>query len=129
MTSLLLDTHTLIWFFQDDPRLGPLARAMIEDPTNRKLVSIATCWEIAIKVGIGKLILGEPTRPYLDRAIAQSHFELLPISLDHSTRVEGLAQHHKDPFDRLLIAQAIVEGVPIISVDPAFDPYPVRRIW
>jgi len=129
VTDSLLDTHTMIWFFQDDPRLSSTAKAFVEDPVNRKLVSIATCWEIAIKFGRGKLTLGEPTRPYLDRAIALNHFELLPISLDHVTAVEGLPPHHKDPFDRLLIAQAMVEGLPILSADAAFDAYPVRRIW
>ena len=129
MNDSLLDTHAILWFFQDDPRLSAAARAWIEDPGNRKRVSIASCWEIAIKVGTGKLNLGEPTRPYLDRAIAGSNFELLPISLDHATMVERLPLHHKDPFDRLLIAQAIVEGVPIVGADAAFDAYPVRRIW
>jgi PIN domain nuclease of toxin-antitoxin system len=125
----LLDTHAIIWFFQGDPRLSSTAKSWIEDSSHRKWVSIASCWEIAIKVGLGKLKLGEPTRPYLERAIARNHFELLPISLDHATLVDGLDQHHKDPFDRLLIAQAIVEDIPIISVDAAFDAYPVRRIW
>jgi len=127
--EFLLDTHTLIWFFQDDPQLSGGAKTLIEDPVNRKRVSIATCWEIAIKVGLGKLNLGAPTRPYLDRAIARNNFHLLPISLDHATLVERLPPHHKDPFDRLLIAQAIIEDVPIISVDVAFDAYPARRLW
>ncbi len=133
MTDLLLDTHAVIWFLQDDPRLSGGARSLIEDPANRKWVSIATCWEVAIKVGLGKLHLGEPTRPYLERALASSHFDLLPITLEHATAVEGLPPHHRDPFDRLPIAQAIVEGVAIVGVgvgvDVAFDPYPVRRIW
>ena len=126
---MLLDTHTLIWFLQDDPRLSRQAKMLIEDPGNRKLVSVATCWEIAIKVGLRKLHLGAPTRPYLERMIALNHLELLPISLEHATAVEGLPQHHKDPFDRLLIAQALVEGIPILSADGAFDAYAVQRIW
>ncbi len=129
MIESLLDTHTTIWFFQDDPRLSPSAKSLIEDPANRKLISIATCWEIAIKVGLGKLNLGEPTRSYLERAISGTNFEMLPISLEHATAVEGLPQHHKDPFDRLLIAQAIVEGIPIVGADQAFDDYPIRRLW
>jgi PIN domain nuclease of toxin-antitoxin system len=129
MMDVILDTHTMIWFFQDDPQLSGRARALLEDPLIRKRVSIATCWEIAIKVGLGKLNLGAPTRPYLDQAIAGNNFDLLPISLDHTTAVEGLPLHHKDPFDRLLIAQAIIEGIPIVSVDLAFDAYPVSRIW
>ncbi len=129
MIDSLLDTHTVIWFFQADPRLSASAKALIEDPANRKLVSIATCWEVAIKIGLGKLNLGEPSRPYLERAIAGNNFELLPITLEHATTVEGLPLHHKDPFDRLLIAQAIIEGIPIICADSAFDAYPIARIW
>lgn len=129
MSDLLLDTHAMLWFFWDDPRLSRAAKALIEDPDNRKLVSIATCWEIAIKVGLGKLDLGEPSRPFLVREIARNNFELLPIALDHATTVERLATHHKDPFDRLLIAQAIIEGLPIVGADTAFDPYPIRRLW
>ena len=102
---------------------------MIEEPGNRKRVSIATCWEIAIKVGLKKLHLGELSRPYLQRLIAQNHFDLLPITLEHATAVEGLPLHHRDPFDRLLIARAIVEKMPTLSADVAFDAYPVQRIW
>ena len=129
MISLLLDTHATIWFWQDDPRLSRQAKSMIEDPGNRKRVSIATCWEIAIKVALKKLHLGEPSRPYLQRLIAQNHFDLLPITLEHATAVEGLPLHHRDPFDRLLIARAIIEKRPILSADVAFDAYPVQRIW
>ena len=130
MTPLiLLDTHTLLWFLQGSSRLSLMARALIEDPGNRVLVSVVSCWEIAIKAGQGKLNLSEPSRTLLERELPANDLELLPISLEHATTVEGLTQHHKDPFDRLLIAQAIVEGLPIISVDGAFDAYPVRRIW
>ena len=129
MSDGLLDTHAMLWFFWDDPLLSRAARALIEDPARRKLVSIASCWEVAIKVGLGKLDLGELSRTFLQREIARNNFELLPISLEHATAVEGLAPHHKDPFDRLLIAQAVVEGIPIIGADAAFDPYPVRRLW
>jgi PIN domain nuclease of toxin-antitoxin system len=129
MSEFLLDSHTMIWFFQDDGRLSPHAKGLIEDPSHHKWISIASCWEVAIKVGLGKLNLGEPTGPYLHRAVNHSNFDLLQISLDHATSVETLPQYHKDPFDRLLIAQAIMEGLSIISVDVAFDAYPVRRVW
>lgn len=129
MISLLLDSHTMLWFFWDDPQLSSHAKLLIEDPNNRKLVSIASCWEIAIKVGLGKLNLGEPSRSFLSREIARNNFELLAISLDHATLVEGLAPHHKDPFDRLLIAQAIVEGISVVSSDEVFDAYPITRFW
>lgn len=127
--DLLLDSHAMLWFFWDDPKLSSAAKTLIEDPDNRKLVSIASCWEIAIKAGLGKLTLGEPSQSFLNREIPRNNFELLSISLDHATSVEDLAQHHKDPFDRLIIAQAIAEGIPVVSNDPAFDAYPVRRLW
>lgn len=129
MTNLLLDTHTMLWFFWNDSRLSGGAKALIEDADNRKLVSIASCWEIAIKVGLGKLDLGEPSRSFLPREIARNNFELLPISLDHATMVEGLVAHHRDPFDRLLIAQAMVEGLSLVSADVVFDQYSVSRLW
>src|ERR1700677_240071 len=115
MTSLLLDTHTMLWFFWDDPQLSTSAKTLIENADNRKLVSIASCWEIAIKVGLGKLDLGESNRSFLPREIARNKFELLPISLDHATMVEGLTLHHRDPFDRLLVAQAMAEGATLVS--------------
>jgi PIN domain nuclease of toxin-antitoxin system len=129
MTELLLDTHTMLWFLWDDSRLSGPAKSLIEDANNRKLVSIASCWEIAIKVGLGKLDLGESSRSFLPREIARNSFELLPISLDHATMVEGLVAHHRDPFDRLLIVQAITEGLSLVSTDTVFDQYGVSRLW
>jgi PIN domain nuclease of toxin-antitoxin system len=129
MSDLLLDTHTLLWFLWADSQLSQTAKDLIEDPNNRKLVSIATCWEIAIKAGLGKLRLGEPSASFLSREIAHNNFELLSISLDHATGVEGLAPHHKDPFDRLLAAQANLEGLTLISADGIFDQYSVERLW
>jgi PIN domain nuclease of toxin-antitoxin system len=129
MTSVLLDTHTMLWFFWDDPQLSGHAKAIIEDADNRKLVSIASCWEVAIKVGLGKLDLGEPSRSFLPREIARNNFELLAISLDHATMVEGLAMHHRDPFDRLLAAQAMTESLPSVSADGVFDQYGITRVW
>jgi len=129
MTSLLLDTHAVLWFFWDDSRLSGDAKSLIEDADNRKLVSIASCWEIAIKVGLGRLDLGEPSRSFLRREIARNNFELLPIRLDHATLVEDLVAHHRDPFDRLLIAQAMVEPLPLVSADVIFDHYDIARLW
>ncbi len=126
---VLLDTHTLLWFLRDDPLLSVDAKAIIEDPQNRKLVSIASCWEIAIKAGLGKLELAEPCRRLLEREIPRNNLELLPITLAHATTIETLRPHHKDPFDRLLIAQAVVEDLPVVSVDGNFDLYPVERLW
>jgi PIN domain nuclease of toxin-antitoxin system len=126
---LLLDSHAFLWFCQNDPRLSSAAKTLIEDPNNRKLVSVASCWEIAIKAGLKKLILGEPSATYLPAALARTGFELLPISVAHATAVEALPLHHRDPFDRLLVAQAMLEGLSIVSADPAFDAYPTVRLW
>ena len=92
-------------------------------------MSIASCWEAAIKVGLGKLDLGESSRTFLPREIAHNNFELLNITLDHATAVEGLPLHHRDPFDRLLIAQSMVENLPVVGSDSAFDQYGVQRLW
>lgn len=127
--NLLLDTHTLLWFLNADPFLSPKAQATIENPSNRKWVSIATCWEIAIKVGIKKLELGEPAATFLPRELTRNHFELLPVELRHATFVESMPMHHRDPFDRLLAAQAILDNLTIVSSDIIFDRYGVDRIW
>src|SRR5437867_3107771 len=102
--TMLLDTHTILWFLWDDPRLSAAAKAAITEPSNRKLVSLGSCWEIAIKASIGKLQLGEPARSFLAREIARNNFDLLPISFAHATAVENLPMHHRDPFGRLLVA-------------------------
>jgi PIN domain nuclease of toxin-antitoxin system len=127
--NLLLDTHALLWFLGDEPLLSAPAKKLIEDPANRKFVSVATCWEIAIKVGLKKLDLGEPATTFLPRELTANHFDLLEIKLSHATFVEALPAHHKDPFDRLLIAQALLEVMPIVSADVALDPYGVNRLW
>jgi PIN domain nuclease of toxin-antitoxin system len=129
MTTVLVDTQAMLWFFWDDPQLSDDGRAQIEDGDNRKLISVASCREIAIKVGLGKLDLGEPSRTFLPREIARNNFELLPIRLEHATTVEELPVHHRDPFDRLLVAQMMVEDMPVISADRVFDQYGVSRLW
>jgi PIN domain nuclease of toxin-antitoxin system len=127
--NLLLDAHALLWFLNDDPQLTSNAKSLIEEPANRKLVSIATCWEIAIKVGLKKLDLGESVTTFLPRELSANKFVLLGIDLAHASFIETLPLHHKDPFDRLLIAQAILESTPIVSADVAFDSYGVTRLW
>lgn len=129
MTTLLLDTHAMLWFFWDDPQLSVNAKAAIEHPNNRKLVSTASCWEVAIKINLGKLDLGESSRTFLPREIAQNNFEMLNITLEHATAVEDLPQHHRDPFDRLIVAQAMVENLQLVSADVTFDAYGIQRLW
>lgn len=127
--ELLLDTHTMLWFLWADSRLSANALSMIVVPSNRKHISIASCWEIAIKVCGGKLSLGESATTFLPREIQKNNFLLLPISLAHATGVEALPLHHRDPFDRLLVAQAALDNLTLISADPMFDSYGIRRLW
>jgi len=127
--TLLLDTHSVLWFWWADPRLSATAMAHICDPANRKLVSPATSWEVAIKVSLAKLDIGGPYRGFFPQQMIRTNFEWLPITDEHLATVTSLAFHHKDPFDRLLTAQAAWENIPIVSADGIFDRYAVTRIW
>ena len=126
---LLLDTHTFLWFLLDDPQLSPIARDYIVDPTSDIEVSPATYWEIAIKISLGKYALPEPYDIFIEREITVNDFHILPIEPKHTAVLTTLPFYHRDPFDRLLIAQAMVEDIPILSIDPAFDAYPIIRQW
>jgi PIN domain nuclease of toxin-antitoxin system len=125
----LLDTHTFLWFLLEDPQLSPTASDVIIDPTNDIEVSPATYWEIAIKISLGKYELPEPYDIFIEREIMTNDFHILPIEPKHTAVLTTLPFYHRDPFDRLLIAQAMVEAIPILSVDTAFDAYPVTRLW
>lgn len=127
--NLLLDTHAFLWFCQDDPALSAAAKKLIEDASNRKLVSVASCWEIAIKAGLGKLKLGEPSASYISSGTRADRLRTAANLLGHATGVETLPLHHRDPFDRLLVAQAMAERIPIVSVDSLLDAYPITRLW
>ena len=127
--KLLLDSHTLIWSQDDTSQLTAPAVAALTDPANDRLLSAATVWEIAIKVGKGRLPLSKPFRQWIDTAMADLCLTLLPITVDHAERQAALPRHHGDPFDRLLISQALVEGIPIVGCDAKFDAYGVSRIW
>ena len=126
---LLLDTHAFLWFLLDDPQLSSTARALVVDPTNDIEVSPATYWEIAIKISLGKYELPEPYGLFIEREMATNNFRILPIAPKHTAALINLPFHHRDPFDRLMIAQAIVERIPIATVDVAFDAYPITRLW
>ncbi|MBD2776266.1 type II toxin-antitoxin system VapC family toxin [Iningainema tapete] len=126
---LLLDTHTFIWFVINSPRLSVVVRGLIEDENNEKLLSIASVWEMAIKHSSGKLSFSLPFREFIEQQLSINSMELLNINLEHTYVVAKLPVHHRDPFDRLLIAQVMVEKIPILSVDSAFDAYPVQRLW
>ena len=126
---LLLDTHAMYWYIEGDPQLSATAQTLIQDASNEVLISPASYWEIAIKISIGKWKLNRTYEDFIDLALNKYGFQVLPILSTHTARVIGLPFHHKDPFDRLLVAQAIVEGIPIISNDPVLDSYPIKRLW
>jgi PIN domain nuclease of toxin-antitoxin system len=119
----------VIWFYIDDPQLSAAARLLIEYAANTKLVSPASHWELAIKVSLGKYALTESYEDFIQHAIFDNGFLILPIAPRHTAVLVTLPQHHKDPVDRLLVAQAMVEGIPLVSADPALDPYPITRLW
>jgi len=125
----ILDTHTLLWFFAGNNQLSDRVRELIENPQHTKLISMASVWEMAIKQGQNKLNLNQTAVDYISEKVKIDDFELLPIQLSHLRRISTLQFHHRDPFDRLLIAQGIDENIPILSKDVAFDDYPVQRIW
>jgi PIN domain nuclease of toxin-antitoxin system len=126
---LLLDTHSFIWASSDKPKLSPKALALIEEPDNELLLSLASVWEISIKLSTGKLALPQPPEAFVSAQMRDIGIALLPIELRHLGPVATLPFHHRDPFDRLLIAQSLVEGVPLVSADTAFDACSVKRLW
>lgn len=126
----LLDTHALLWYVLADPKLSDVAAQAILDPKNEILVSIASFWEIGIKVSIGKYVLNQTHDAFIDLCLNRYRFGLLQIEPQHTTRVTlTFTKNHKDPFDRLLVAQALSENIPIISADSKFDAYGVTRLW
>ena len=125
----LLDTHTLIWFLMGDKKLSTKARGLIDNPGNRKFLSIASLWEIAIKVSLRKLVLDRPFEKLFPEQLHFNCIEILDITVDNLAKLTTLPFHHRDPFDRLIIAQAIVERLPIIGVDAVFDVYGISREW
>lgn len=129
MKKLILDTHTLLWYGLDDPRLSARARTEIEAPGNVKYVSPASLWEIAIKIGKKKYTLDVPYVDFFSGLISENGFRLLHIRLRHTDGLLGLPHHHGDPFDRLIIAQAIVDSASIVTADAVFSQYPVPVVW
>ncbi|HKP76612.1 MAG TPA: type II toxin-antitoxin system VapC family toxin [Longimicrobiaceae bacterium] len=125
----LLDTHTFLWFISGNERLSSRARELIEARENSMLVSAASLWEIAIKHSLGKLTLDHPFAELIPDQLRRQGIGVLGIEVSHLTELVTLPPHHRDPFDRLLVAQARVESLPVISVDPALDRYGVARVW
>ena len=125
----LLDTHALLWWLSDDPALSRRARRAIADSKNTLIVSAACAWEIAIKVRLRKLRTAADLIAEFATRMEQERFELLAISVDHALRAGLLPGPHKDPFDRMLIAQSQAASLPVISNEEIFEDYGVRRIW
>ncbi len=127
---LLLDTNVLLWILGDDPRLSDKAKAAYLDGENEVIVSIASAWEIFIKIGTGKLQIGskDPAR-FLRAQLRENGIGLLGIKYEHVARLLSLPDIHKDPFDRLIIAQALHEGLPVLSSDPIFAAYNVVNLY
>ena len=125
MSRVLVDTHALLWWLTDDLALSPAARDAIADPLNEPFVSAASVWEIAIKRTLGKLTAPDD----LPDRVADEGFPWLPINVDHAWRVRELPLHHRDPFDRIIVAQALIERVPVITADPHFAKYGAQVRW
>ena len=129
MPRLLLDTHAFLWWVDDAPQLTDAARRAIGDANNECYLSLASCWEMAIKSSLGKLRLAKPVERFISEQLAANGFSLLNIELRHTAKIEKLLFHHRDPFDRLLIAQALTEKLTIVSADSAFSDYGVKILW
>ncbi|HEU4974874.1 MAG TPA: type II toxin-antitoxin system VapC family toxin [Baekduia sp.] len=125
MSRLLVDTHALLWWLNDDPALSPAAREALADAANEPLVSTASLWEIAIKRSLGKLTVPDDLLEH----IAQAGFSWLPVSAEHAWQVRDLPAHHRDPFDRLLVAQALAERLPIVTSDSRLNDYGIEVCW
>lgn len=126
--NIILDTHTLIWFFESDTQLSKTARTMIESTENQSFLSVASVWEMVIKQGIGKLNLNKSVDQIISH-IVRDGVELIDITADHTLKTGELVMHHKDPFDRLIISQSLYLDYPVIGKDEIFDMYSVKRIW
>ncbi len=127
--NLLLDTHTYLWFIVGNNRLSDVARSAIEDAGNQKFISVASLWEITIKHRLGKLQLKTDLQKVLTDHVVANGFELLPLDVDHFLELNKLPMHHRDPFDRLLIAQAVANKLTVCSVDTVFSKYDVELLW
>ena len=127
--NLLVDTQALLWFDEANAQLSSFAKSLIEDPANELWLSAASYWEVAIKLGTHKLTLKSPFNDFMTRVISDNGLKILPIKISHCAELISLPHHHRDPFDRVMIAQAIVEKIAVVSADAQFDEYPITRLW
>jgi PIN domain nuclease of toxin-antitoxin system len=126
---LLMDTHTFIWYVTDDSKLSNPVTELINDENNQIFLSIASIWEMGIKQSLGKLRFNLPLEMFITQQLNNNDFNVLDIKISHISVISQLPLHHRDPFDRMLIAQAIAENLPILSADTIFDAYPIQRLW
>ncbi len=127
--KLLLDTHSFLWFVTSDSQLSPAALALIADVNNELFLSPASYWEVAIKVSLGKYPLTVPFETFFTTALAANGIQILPVEIPHAAVLSALPMHHKDPFDRMIAAQALSESIPVVSSDAALNLYGVTRLW
>jgi PIN domain nuclease of toxin-antitoxin system len=127
--NILLDTHTFLWFVADDPRPSTAAGTLIESEDSQPFLSIASLWEMAIKVSLGKLKFEQPFDVFIPQQLAMNGIGILTLSIEHTAAIAILPFHHRDPFDRLIAVQARLEKMRLISADSAFDAYDIQRIW
>jgi PIN domain nuclease of toxin-antitoxin system len=126
---LLIDSHALIWYVDQHQQLSPASHAAISDPSNELLLSAGSIWEIAIKIGLGKLSLTQPYSLWMSQALSDLGMTILPITVEYADAQASLPKHHSDPFDRLIVAQALVENISVVSADARMDAYGITRLW
>lgn len=126
---ILLDSHAFLWFILGDQRLSDRARVAIAAADTDVLISPATLWEMAIKVRLGRYTLPGPFGPFMDTQLTSNRIRLLPIEVRHTAILASMPFHHRDPFDRLIVAQALAESIGVVSVDAMLDAYGVSRLW
>ena len=127
--NILLDTHAFLWFVSDSPRLSDAAKTLIETEDSQPFLSIASLWEMAIKISLGKLRLEQPFETFIPQQLTVNGIGILNLSVEHTAAVSTLPFYHRDPFDRLIAVQAKVEQMPLVSADPVFDAYGIERVW
>jgi PIN domain nuclease of toxin-antitoxin system len=127
--KLLLDSHSFLWFIGGAPALSATGRALIEDEGNEKFVSIGSLWEIAVKASLGKLPLAKPFEQLIPEQLQINGFLVLGLTVEHTAKLAQLPFHHRDPFDRMLVAQSLVENLPLVSKDDVLDADGIRRVW
>jgi PIN domain nuclease of toxin-antitoxin system len=129
MPRLLLDTHVFLWWVNDDSHFTEAAHQAISNTSNECYLSMASCWEMAIKASLGKLRLTRPIEAFVSEQLGANSFSLLNFELRHMAKIEKLPFHHRDPFDRLLIAQAITDKLTLVSTESIFADYGVKLLW